>query len=68
MFAYKVIKSKPFEAATITVILINSITLGMEDPLAVSTTSTQDAVENIFLALYTVEMIFKILGLGFLFN
>lgn len=68
MFAFRVIKSKPFEAATISVIMVNSITLGMEDPLAVSTTATQDAVENIFLALYTVEMIFKIVGLGFLFN
>jgi len=68
MFAFKVIKSKPFEASTIMVILINSITLGMEDPLAESTTPTQDAVENIFLALYSVEMVFKILGLGFLFN
>lgn len=49
-------------------ILANSITLGMEDPLAVSTTPAQDMVEHVFLALYTVEMILKILGLGFLFN
>jgi hypothetical protein len=40
----------------------------MEDPLAVSTTPTQELAENIFLALYTLEMILKILGLGFLFN
>ena len=27
-----------------------------------------DAMENVFLGLYTAEMTFKILGLGFLFN
>lgn len=68
LFAFTIIKTKAFESITIAVILLNSITLGMEDPLAVSTTPTQDFVENIFLALYTVEMLFKILGLGFLFN
>jgi hypothetical protein len=45
MFAMRVITSKPFEAATISVIMVNSITLGMEDPLAVVTTPTEEAVE-----------------------
>lgn len=40
----------------------------MEDPSAVSTTPTDDAIENIFLGAYSIEMVLKILGLGFLFN
>jgi hypothetical protein len=40
----------------------------MEDPAAVSTTFVQDVMENLFLGLYTTEMVFKILGLGFLFS
>lgn len=40
MWAYSIIKTKIFENSTIAVILANSITLSMEDPLAVSTTAT----------------------------
>jgi ABC-type dipeptide/oligopeptide/nickel transport system permease component len=40
----------------------------MEDPLAVTTTARDEAIEQIFLAAYSIEMVFKILGLGFLFN
>jgi len=39
----------------------------MEDPLSVATTARDDAIENIFLAAYTIEMVLKIIGLGFLF-
>ena len=67
-FAGSIIKHKAFETATISVILANSATLAMEDPQAVNTTPTQDVIENVFLALYTIEMILKILGLGFLFS
>jgi hypothetical protein len=40
----------------------------MEDPLQVSPTPEQDAIENIFLACYTFEMIVKITALGFILN
>jgi len=40
----------------------------MEDPLQVGTTPQQDIMENVFLALYSIEMVLKILGLGFIFN
>ena len=66
--AYHIYKTKAFETISIGVILVNSVTLGMEDPLAVSTTPTQDAIENIFLGLYTLEMVIKVLALGFIFN
>lgn len=67
-FAQTIITNKVFETTSILVILANSITLAMEDPAAVSTTFVQDVMENLFLGLYTTEMVFKILGLGFLFS
>lgn len=66
--AYKVYSSKPFEKICIGVILVNSFSLATEDPLAVSTTPLQNAMENVFLALYSTEMAIKILALGFVFN
>ena len=48
-------------------IIANCITLAMskanEEP-----TETENMIENIFQALYTVEMVLKIFGLGFIFN
>lgn len=67
-FAGAIITHKVFETTCICVILANSFTLALEDPQAVSTTVTADAVENVFLGLYTTEMVFKIMGLGFLFS
>jgi hypothetical protein len=68
MFAFKIIKHKVFETICIGIILLNSISLGLEDPLAVSTTPFQDLTEMVFLGLYSTEMCLKILGLGFFFN
>jgi hypothetical protein len=68
MTAFKIIKHKVFDNICITIILVNSISLGMEDPEQVGTTQLQTNMENIFLALYSVEMVLKILGLGFVFN
>ena len=67
MAALKIIKRKSFEACTIAVIVANCITLTMskadQEP-----TESEKLMENIFQALYTVEMVLKILGMGFLFN
>ena len=67
MAAMKIIKKKSFEAITIIVIIANCITLAMhkadQEP-----TKTENMIENIFQALYTVEMVLKVLGLGFIFN
>ena len=68
LFALNIINHDVFEKFSIFVILANSITLAMEDPQAVSTTVLADMLENIFLALYSIEMILKITGLGFAFN
>lgn len=68
MFALNIISSKIFDNVCICIIMANSFTLATEDPLAVSSTPTADAVENLFLALYSIEMCFKIVGLGLIFN
>lgn len=67
-FCKAIITTKAFERASIMVILFNSMTLAMEDPQAVSTTEFADLLENLFLTLYTIEMILKIIGLGFMFS
>jgi hypothetical protein len=43
--ASAIINHKAFETITIMIILLNSITLGMEDPLAVTTTRRDDIIE-----------------------
>jgi len=65
MIASAIITTKTFENASITVILVNSLTMIFDDPTADPTPAFAVA-ENIFLALYTVEMVFKIIGMGFI--
>ena len=68
MAAINVMTNKLFENFCIMVILANSFTLAQEDPLEVSVSQTSEIVEKVFLALYSAEMIIKILGLGFILN
>jgi len=68
LFALQIIEKKAFENLSISVILANSIQLMLEDPTKTDQTQTDVIVENVFLFLYTVEMVLKILGMGFLFN
>ena len=68
MAAMRIMSNKLFENFCIMVILANSFTLAQEDPLEVSVSVTSEAVEKVFLGLYTAEMIVKILGLGFIMN
>lgn len=66
--AYNIIKHRVFEALSIMIIVANSITLGAEDPTQEEQTPFFLHIDNVFLALYTTEMVLKILGLGFIFN
>ena len=63
-----IIKTSFFEGATITVIVLNSIVLALEDPTAEVQDSFFILIDYIFLALYTLEMFLKIFGQGFLMN
>lgn len=62
-----IINKPAFEGVSIFVIIINSGFLAIEDPTTQNTSTWEDIVEWIFLALYTMEMVLKILGMGFLF-
>ena len=67
MFALNIIKRRSFEVVSIIVIMANCATLAMSN-VTVEPTEDEKLVENIFQALYTIEMVLKIMGLGFIFN
>ena len=64
-----IINTKAFDNISILVILANSFTMILDDS---GTNDNPDPIwaflETVFLVLYTIEMVFKILGLGFIFN
>ena len=64
-----IINTKAFDNISILVILANSFTMILDDS---GTNDNPDPIwaflETVFLVLYTIEMVFKILGLGFLFK
>jgi hypothetical protein len=65
-----VMMHKLFENASITVIIINSLFLAMDNPLRdpSETPAYMTVADSIFQYLYTVEMVVKIVSLGFIFN
>ena len=68
--AYVIISNPLFEYASLLVIIANSIVLTLEDPTDPNSGSTGflATLDTIFLILYTIEMILKIIGLGFVLN
>ena len=66
--AIKIITNSIFESISITVIVANSLFLALDDPLSTTPAVYAAYSENIFQALYTVEMILKIAAMGFMFN
>ena len=65
MIAFEIQASKLFDNLSIMVILINSGVMMVDDPTSDSTPQSI-MIENIFLGLYSVEMVIKILGQGFI--
>ena len=65
---YKIIKHPAFEAVTLIVILLNCIILAFEDPTKEDNGDFYEIADYVFLGLYTIEMIMKIFGLGFIMN
>lgn len=65
---YRIISSSFFEGISLTVIIANSIVMALEDPNSETTTPFFYILDYIFLGLYTLEMILKIIGLGFILN
>ena len=67
LIAAAIIHSQAFENISITVIVVNSIVMAMEEPGA-EQTSFMQIIDYVFTGLYTIEMILKIMGLGFILN
>lgn len=59
-----------FESISISVIIVNSIFLAMDDPLRDPSETPQfmNTADDIFQYLYTIEMVVKIVSLGFILN
>jgi hypothetical protein len=66
--AYAIITHKIFETLSILVIVANCFFLALDDPTATDINPIMNMSDYVFQGLYTVEMIFKICGLGFVFN
>ena len=67
-FARRTIKSPLFETTSILVIVLNSVFLALEDPTKTVQAPFLEYSENVSLYIYTIEMVLKILGLGFILN
>lgn len=69
MTCFYIINTSAFDNISIFVILANSFTMILDDS---GTNDNPDPIwgilETVFLVLYTIEMVFKILGMGFLFK
>lgn len=59
-----------FETISITVIIVNSLFLAMDNPLRdpSETPAFMNVADDIFQYMYTIEMFFKILSMGFIWN
>jgi len=68
MICLKIISTKAFENISICVIVANSAVMLVDDPAAEQPDPIFKQVDDFFNALYGLEMILKILGLGFIFG
>lgn len=65
MTAYEIQQSKTFETTIFVIIGINSLLMIADDPMN-ENSELIILAEKIFTVLYTLEMIIKVLGLGFI--
>tara|TARA_B110000285_G_scaffold202714_1_gene238225 strand:- start:292 stop:696 length:405 start_codon:yes stop_codon:yes gene_type:complete len=68
LISKNIIATSTFDNISITVILLNSIVMMSEDPTDLDPPAIMETIDQIFLMLYSIEMILKILGLGFLYG
>ena len=68
LISKNIIATNTFDNISITVILLNSIVMMSEDPTDLDPPAIMETIDQIFLMLYSIEMILKILGLGFLYG
>ena len=68
MVSAEIIQTSVFDNGTTLLILINSVVMMIDNPADKNKNAIFDYFENVFLVLYTMEMVFKILGMGFIFG
>jgi hypothetical protein len=69
MAANAIISTKAFDSGTFFVIMMNTLVMMIDDSATNENPSEFfEIAENYFLYLYTVEMVMKIVGLGFIFG
>ena len=66
LVAKYIIETPFFENITIFIIISNSLTMMIDDPTGKQSLPFFAQLEHVFLALYSIEMILKIFGLGFI--
>lgn len=65
MVCLRIISTKAFETITIGVIIANSAVMVVDDPAAEEPDPIFAALDDVFNLLYFLEMVLKIIGLGF---
>ena len=68
MTCESIVKNTLFEYFIILVIIANSISLATYNPLSSNVPYSETVAENLYLAIYSMEMLFKIFGFGFIIN
>jgi hypothetical protein len=63
-----IVQNQFFEGFSISIIVVNSIFLAMQDPTASEQAPFLNIGDYVFQALYTTEMLLKICSRGFIFN
>lgn len=66
IIANTIISTKFFETLSISIILANCAVMIADDPSLVTPPPFFETAENVFLILYTMEMVIKIMGMGFI--
>lgn len=68
MGAHSIVTTRFFENTSITVIMLNSLVMMAEDPTDEDPPEIFMFLDRAFLVLYSVEMVLKIVGYGFIFG
>ena len=68
MVAHSIISTKAFDNLCITVIFMNSMVMMVEDPTLKEPPKFFADVDKVFLILYSIEMVLKIFGYGFIMS
>ena len=62
---YLIVISNIFNYIILIIIIANSIFMAIDDPMRTTDSSLFDTAEIIFVYIYTIEAIIKIIGLGY---